>query len=65
MCENDVIEVSSQVENLRFLFDGRRIADDETPPARREQSEDDVVEVYQEQSGGREDSMVGVRAQMR
>ena len=52
MCENDVIEVSSQVENLRFLFDGRRIADDETPPARREQSEDDVVEVYQEQSGG-------------
>merc|ERR1712130_2719 len=36
----------------RFLFDGRRIDDDETPKA-LEMEQDDVIEVYQEQTGGR------------
>ena len=36
---------------LRFLFDGRRINDDETPKA-LEMEQDDVIEVYQEQTGG-------------
>ena len=35
----------------RFLFDGRRINDDETPKA-LEMEQDDVIEVYQEQTGG-------------
>jgi len=34
-----------------FLFDGRRINDDETPKA-LEMEQDDVIEVYQEQTGG-------------
>ncbi len=38
--------------SLRFLFDGRRINDDETPKA-LEMEQDDVIEVYQEQTGGR------------
>ena len=37
--------------NCRFLFDGRRINDDETPKA-LEMEQDDVIEVYQEQTGG-------------
>ena len=37
--------------NFRFLFDGRRINDDETPKA-LEMEQDDVIEVYQEQTGG-------------
>merc|ERR1712076_57733 len=37
--------------SLRFLFDGRRINDDETPKA-LEMEQDDVIEVYQEQTGG-------------
>ena len=36
---------------LSFLFDGRRINDDETPKA-LEMEQDDVIEVYQEQTGG-------------
>ena len=36
---------------FRFLFDGRRINDDETPKA-LEMEQDDVIEVYQEQTGG-------------
>ena len=40
------------VTSLRFLFDGRRINDDETPKA-LEMENDDVIEVYQEQTGGR------------
>jgi len=39
------------VHSLRFLFDGRRINDDETPKA-LEMENDDVIEVYQEQTGG-------------
>ncbi|CAD5123423.1 DgyrCDS11772 [Dimorphilus gyrociliatus] len=39
------------VQTLRFLFDGRRINDDETP-AQLDMEEDDVIEVYQEQTGG-------------
>ena len=42
----DVIEIY-----FRFLFDGRRINDDETPKA-LEMEQDDVIEVYQEQTGG-------------
>uniref|UniRef100_A0A914VZZ8 Small ubiquitin-related modifier n=1 Tax=Plectus sambesii TaxID=2011161 RepID=A0A914VZZ8_9BILA len=39
------------VSTLRFLFDGRRINDDDTPKS-LEMEEDDVIEVYQEQVGG-------------
>ncbi len=39
------------VSPFRFLFDGRRINDDETPKA-LEMEQDDVIEVYQEQTGG-------------
>ena len=41
----------SSVSLPRFLFDGRRINDDETPKA-LEMEQDDVIEVYQEQTGG-------------
>ena len=41
----------SSVAMHRFLFDGRRINDDETPKA-LEMEQDDVIEVYQEQTGG-------------
>ncbi|KPM05598.1 hypothetical protein NH340_JMT07628 [Sarcoptes scabiei] len=37
--------------SLRFLFDGRRIDDQDTPQA-LEMEEDDVIEVFQEQTGG-------------
>merc|ERR1712080_201965 len=43
--------------SLRFLFDGRRINDDETPKA-LEMEQDDVIEVYQEQTGGGDDDKV-------
>uniref|UniRef100_A0A914C732 Small ubiquitin-related modifier n=1 Tax=Acrobeloides nanus TaxID=290746 RepID=A0A914C732_9BILA len=39
------------VGSLRFLFDGRRINDEDTPKT-LEMEEDDVIEVYQEQVGG-------------
>ncbi|KAL7076461.1 hypothetical protein ACQ4LE_004182 [Meloidogyne hapla] len=39
------------VNTLRFLFDGRRVNDDDTPKS-LEMEEDDVIEVYQEQLGG-------------
>lgn len=39
------------VTSLRFLFDGRRINDTDTPK-QLEMENDDVIEVYQEQSGG-------------
>merc|ERR1711971_598190 len=45
--------VGVPVTSLRFLFDGRRINDDETPRA-LEVEQDDVIEVYQEQTGGAE-----------
>ena len=41
--------VGVPVTSLRFLFDGRRINDDETPKA-LEMEQDDVIEVYQVQS---------------
>ena len=46
-----VLQVGVPVTSLRFLFDGRRINDDETPKA-LEMEQDDVIEVYQEQTGG-------------
>lgn len=39
-------QVGVPVTSLRFLFDGRRINDDETPKA-LEMEQDDVIEVYQ------------------
>ena len=39
--------VGVPITSLRFLFDGRRINDDETPKA-LEMEQDDVIEVYQE-----------------
>ena len=50
--------VGVPVTSLRFLFDGRRINDDETPKA-LEMEQDDVIEVYQEQTGGGEDPVDG------
>merc|ERR1712183_432888 len=43
--------VGVPITSLRFLSDGRRINDDETPKA-LEMEQDDVIEVYQEQTGG-------------
>merc|ERR1711935_379551 len=43
--------VGVPISSLRFLFDGRRINDDETPKA-LEMEQEDVIEVYQEQTGG-------------
>ncbi|XP_028418057.1 small ubiquitin-related modifier 1-like [Dendronephthya gigantea] len=39
------------LNSLRFLFDGQRITDDQTPKD-LEMEDDDVIEVYQEQTGG-------------
>ncbi|GAU95782.1 hypothetical protein RvY_07339 [Ramazzottius varieornatus] len=39
------------VGSFRFLFDGRRLEDHETPQT-LEMENDDVIEVYQEQVGG-------------
>ncbi|XP_014242154.1 small ubiquitin-related modifier-like [Cimex lectularius] len=43
--------VGVPIASLRFLFDGRRINDDETPKA-LDMKNDDLIEVYQEQTGG-------------
>ena len=65
-------QVGVPVTSLRFLFDGRRINDDETPKVKSEQGavrctfvqqalemeQDDVIEVYQEQTGGDEVKIV-------
>merc|ERR1712080_725457 len=40
------------LNSLRFLFDGQRIADDMSPK-QLEMEEGDVIEVYQEQTGGK------------
>eukprot|EP00091_Calanus_sinicus_P020181 TRINITY_DN5384_c0_g1_i1.p1 TRINITY_DN5384_c0_g1~~TRINITY_DN5384_c0_g1_i1.p1 ORF type:complete len:188 (+),score=73.21 TRINITY_DN5384_c0_g1_i1:82-564(+) len=48
--------VGVPITSLRFLFDGRRINDDETPKA-LEMEQDDVIEVYQEQTGGADDDL--------
>ena len=37
---------------VTFFYEGRRINDDETPK-QLEMEQDDVIEVYQEQTGGR------------
>ena len=50
------MKVGVPVTSLRFLFDGRRINDDETPKA-LEMEQDDVIEVYQEQTGGHKHKM--------
>ena len=43
--------VGVPVNSLRFLFDGQRINDDETPKGLK-MEQDDVIDVYQEQTGG-------------
>jgi len=40
------------INSLRFLFDGQRITDDMSPK-QLEMEDGDVIEVYQEQTGGR------------
>eukprot|EP00069_Balaena_mysticetus_P020791 bmy_02976T0 len=40
------------MNSLRFLFEGQRIADNHTPKELG-MEEEDVIEVYQEQTGGR------------
>ncbi|CAF2375891.1 unnamed protein product [Rotaria sp. Silwood2] len=39
------------INSLRFLFDGKRINDDETPKV-LEMEDNDTIDVYQEQVGG-------------
>ena len=46
--------VGAPIASLRFLFDGKRINDEETPKS-LEMEQDDVIEVYQEQTGGAAD----------
>merc|ERR1712072_1442009 len=46
--------VGAPITSLRFLFDGKRINDEETPKS-LEMEQDDVIAVYQEQTGGAED----------
>ncbi|XP_078656286.1 small ubiquitin-related modifier 1-like isoform X1 [Branchiostoma floridae x Branchiostoma belcheri] len=41
------------INSLRFLFDGQRINDDQTPKE-LEMTDNDIIEVYQEQTGGGE-----------
>ena len=48
--------VGAPIASLRFLFDGKRINDEETPKS-LEMEQDDVIEVYQEQTG--EEQMMG------
>ena len=43
--------VGASIASLTLLFDGKRINDDETPKS-LEMEQDDVIEVYQEQTGG-------------
>lgn len=40
-----------QSDELRFVFDGHRITDDDTPK-RLGMTNDDVIEIYQERTGG-------------
>jgi small ubiquitin-related modifier len=49
-----------QLPGLRFLFDGRRITDEDTPKL-LEMEDGDVIEVYQEQSGGAETNKVSAQ----
>ncbi|XP_014289819.1 small ubiquitin-related modifier [Halyomorpha halys] len=43
--------VGVPVSGLRFLFDGKRISDDDTPK-QLDMRDDDQIEVYHEQTGG-------------
>ncbi|PIC13201.1 hypothetical protein B9Z55_027857 [Caenorhabditis nigoni] len=43
--------VGIYVNSLRFLFDGRRITDVDTPKS-LEMEDDGVIQVYQDQTGG-------------
>ncbi|XP_014675498.1 PREDICTED: small ubiquitin-related modifier-like [Priapulus caudatus] len=43
--------VGIPANSLRFLFDGHRINDEDTPK-KLEMENEDVIEVYQEQTGG-------------
>ena len=43
--------VGVPISSLRFLFDGKRINDTDTPK-QLGMEEDDTIEVYQEQQGG-------------
>ena len=45
-------EANLDIGSVRFLFDGRRLRGDDTPE-KVELEEGDVIEVYQEQHGGR------------
>lgn len=46
-CERQGVPLNS----LRFMFDGSRIGDDQSPK-QLEMDDDDVIEVFQEQTGG-------------
>ena len=46
-CERQGVPMNS----LRFMFDGHRIGDDQTPKE-LDMDDDDVIEVFQEQTGG-------------
>jgi len=41
----------TSVDSLRFMYEGRRIGDHDTPKELEMQNED-IIEVYQEQTGG-------------
>ena len=43
--------INVPLTELRFLFEGRRIGDQDTPET-MEMEEEDVVEVFQQQTGG-------------
>lgn len=45
-----------QVDELRFVFDGHRITDDDTPKSLG-MINDDVIEIYQERTGGANNTM--------
>lgn len=44
-------KLGHQVDELRFVFDGHRITDDDTPKSLNMEN-DDVIEIYQERTGG-------------
>jgi len=44
-------KLGHQVDELRFVFDGHRITDDDTPK-KLGMINDDVIEIYQERTGG-------------
>ena len=49
--ESDCQKQEVPMNSLRFLFEGQRIADNHTPKELG-MEEEDVIEVYQEQTGG-------------